>query len=384
MGFCLNLPLISAKSLDEKIPVIVITDLYHPYQDPGDNLDLINAYSFPNVDLKAVILDITDAFRKDTADHPTLWKDPGGPREAGFIPVLQLNYIFNKNIPYAIGPLNMMRSETDKMMDIPLFQEQGIDLLLNTLRNSKKHVEIVSFGSTRVIAVAYNRNPELFKSKVACIHISAGTAAPDFQLGTDQGANAIPGGEWNVALDPFAFLRMMHSTLPIAIYPCSGINGAFTKDKNNTYWRLSDLSFVAKMDIKLQRYIDYAMTKSNNINFLTSMDKGNPFPDHFYKYPAPFHFWETPVWLIVSHHLLIKDQFGNYKIISKSHLHSNDKIISNELRPCYIHIRNDGRFSFEYTSGPTNYHIFYRDDPAMHEQALEQAVPELFMNYKPN
>ena len=63
----------------EKIPVVVITDLYHPYQDPGDNLDLINAYALPEVDLKAVILDITDAFRKKIGDHPTLWKDPRGP-----------------------------------------------------------------------------------------------------------------------------------------------------------------------------------------------------------------------------------------------------------------------------------------------------------------
>ena len=45
---------------DSKIPVVVITDLYHPYQDPGDNLDLINAFSLQDVDLKAVILDIDE------------------------------------------------------------------------------------------------------------------------------------------------------------------------------------------------------------------------------------------------------------------------------------------------------------------------------------
>src|SRR5215467_12398342 len=83
-----------------KKPVIVITDLYHPYQDPGDNLDLIMGYALPQVDLKAIILDITDAFRKDTADHPTLWKDPRGPREAGIVPISQLNYIFDRQVPY--------------------------------------------------------------------------------------------------------------------------------------------------------------------------------------------------------------------------------------------------------------------------------------------
>ncbi len=101
-----------------KIPLVVITDLYHPHQDPGDNLDLINGFAMPDVDLQAVILDITDAFRKDTADHPWLGHDPNGPREAGIIPVAQLNYIFNRNIPCATGPMTPMSNETDKMKDL--------------------------------------------------------------------------------------------------------------------------------------------------------------------------------------------------------------------------------------------------------------------------
>ena len=40
----------------KRVPVIDITDLYHPYQDPGDNFDLIAAYALPEIDLRAVIL----------------------------------------------------------------------------------------------------------------------------------------------------------------------------------------------------------------------------------------------------------------------------------------------------------------------------------------
>lgn len=378
---CVNLSMLNANSPKEKIPVVVITDLYHPYQDAGDNLDLINAFKFPNVDLKALILDITDAFRKDTADHPTLWKDPRGPREAGFVPILQLNYIFDRNIPYAMGPLSMMRSEADKMNDVPLFQQKGVDLLLNVLRKSKKPVEVLSFGSARVLAVAYNREPALMKSKISKIHLCAGTAAKDFQLGTDKGANAIPGGEWNVALDLFAFNRIMRSDLSVAIYPCSGINGAFIKDKNSTYWKLSSLDFVGQMDIRLQRYIDFAMMKSDNKCFLLGMDKGNPYANHFSFYPAPFHIWETPVWIIVSQCVLILNSAGTYEIISKTALNPNDKVVSNELRPCLLHVRDDGRFTFEYTSKSTNFSIFFRDNPEIHEKALQQAVPKLFISY---
>ena len=121
----------------KKIPVVVITDLYHPYQDPGDNMDLIMGFGLPDVDLKAVLLDITDAFRKDTADHPTLWKDPRGPREAGIIPVEQLSYIFNKKVPYGIGPLSMMKSEEDRMEYLPGYEQEAIDILLEVLKRVK-------------------------------------------------------------------------------------------------------------------------------------------------------------------------------------------------------------------------------------------------------
>ena len=380
---CINLSLLNANSPKGRIPVVVITDLYHPYQDPGDNLDLINDFAFPNVDLKAIILDITDAFRKDTADHPTLWKDPRGPREAGFVPVLQLKYIFDRNIPCALGPMSMMKSEMDKMNDIPFVQQEGVELLLNILRKSAKPIEVLSFGSARVLAVAFNREPALMRSKIAKIHLSAGTAAKDFQPGTDKGANSIPGGEWNIALDPFAFTRIMRSNLHVAIYPCSGKNGAFIKDKNSTYWQLPNLDFVRQMDLKLQRYIDFAMMKSDIKTFLSAMDKGIPLPKHFSSYPAPFHVWESSVWIIASQCALIKNDAGIYEIISEADLKSNYEVVSNELRPCTLNVRDDGRFTFEYTSKHTNFSIFFRDNPDLHEKALQQAVPKLFISYSP-
>ena len=46
------------------IPVIDSTDLYHPPQDPGDNVDLIMPFALPEIDLRAVILDATEEFRQ--------------------------------------------------------------------------------------------------------------------------------------------------------------------------------------------------------------------------------------------------------------------------------------------------------------------------------
>ena len=102
----------------------------------------------------------------------------------------------------------MMKSPQDKMLDIPAFQQQGVELILKVLRESKEPVSILSFGSARPIAVAYNRDPKLFHAKVKRIHLSAGASSPDYL-------------EWNVGLDPNAIVCLLRSDLPVAIYPCA-------------------------------------------------------------------------------------------------------------------------------------------------------------------
>ena len=364
----------------DTIPVVVVTDLYHPYQDPGDNLDLINGFALPEVELQAVILDITDAFRKKTADHPTLWKDPRGPREAGIIAVQQLNYIFNRRVPFAVGPMSMMSSETDSMPGLSAFEEDGLLLLFQELRNSKKPVEVLSFGSARVLAVAYNREPDLLKTKVRKIHLSAGTASDNYRMGSDQGANAIPGGEWNVALDVFAFIRLLRSGLPIDLYPCAGIDGAFVKDPNNTYWQLPDLNFISTLHPKLQRYIDYAFAKELSYDFSKTLDIEEAPRLRFEEYPQPFHFWETAIWMNATRRELVFTLEEQYEIIPREAIKAGEKIIPYEMRPCRLEVRDDGRFKFVYTH-ESNIRIYYREDLELNEKALQQAVPALLRSY---
>jgi len=208
LAFCLCNSVQSQNKTAGKIPVIVITDLYHPAQDPGDNFDLLMAYGLPNIDLKAVILDCTEPFRQPVAVNPGegLYPDNNGPREAGYVPMLQLNYIFDRTVPFAAGPFYAMKKGNEKMLDIPKFQQQGIELLIKTLKESPVKIQILSFGSARVLAVAYNREPALFKKKVERIHLSAGASGPHFL-------------EWNIALDRVAIKTILQSQLPVALYP---------------------------------------------------------------------------------------------------------------------------------------------------------------------
>ncbi len=106
-----------AKSSKENTPVIVITDLYFPSQDIGDNLDLLNPYLLPGIELKAILLDCHNEFRNKIALNVSkgLYPDPDGPRDPGYSSIEQLNYIFDKNIPYGVGPFTPMKSKDDKM-----------------------------------------------------------------------------------------------------------------------------------------------------------------------------------------------------------------------------------------------------------------------------
>ena len=155
-----------ARSGGSRTPVITVTDLYQPHQDVGDNIDLITAFGLPDVDLKAVILDCTQPFRQQVAgpfNTPSLWRDPHGPRDPGIIPVNQLNYIFDRNVPYGIGPFLPMKSSSDPMTDSPSYQQSGIELILAQLELTTQPLHILSFGSARTIAAAYNRSPACFR-----------------------------------------------------------------------------------------------------------------------------------------------------------------------------------------------------------------------------
>jgi len=189
----------------EPVPLIDVTDLYHPYQDVGDNFDILAAYALPEVDLRAIVLDCTEPFRQPVAKDPGsgLFQDTNGPREPGFIPVLQLNHIFGRNVSCATVPFARMTTAGDKLLDAPPFQQQGIELILKTLRESAQPVHIVSFGSARAIAAAYNREPALFRNKLARLHLCAGGSSPP-------AAHYI---EWNVALDPLAIVCLLGTKL---------------------------------------------------------------------------------------------------------------------------------------------------------------------------
>ncbi len=347
----------------QKRPIIDVTDLYHPHQDVGDNFDLISAYALRSVDLRCVILDVTQKFREVNE------QDKDGPRDPGIIPVTQLNYLFDRNAPYGIGPFSAMHSPTDKMSDAPRFQQSGIELILETLRRSPNRVDILSFGSARPIAAAFNREPDLLRSKMGWLHLCAGATSPDYI-------------EWNVALDPHAIVSLLRSDLRIAIYPCATKDGPFAYDSHNCFWKLPNLEFVRDMDPRLQSYIAYAFERSTRSDFLHVLDSPPPAAVLERFVHRAHNVWEMAVWAQVAGLKLVQRRNG-YRLIPAGEVAAGDRVLPNELRPCRVEVRDNGGFTFQETGQPTNFRMYFRGDPAENERAFREALPALYLSYRP-
>lgn len=218
--------IIQAQSV-ERIPLIYCTDLFHPHQDPDDHIDLGNLFSMAEFDIKAILLDQGNYQEKTP----------------GSIPVRQMLTLTGKNVPFAIGLASPLKSETDTGEDQDRRYQGAVNLFLKTLEETPKPVQVIVVGSLRDVIAAFNRNPDLIKSKVAMFHINAGRAA-------------LAGDEWNVHLDPLAYKRMLESGLPISLYPCLPLNNI-----NSSNWLLKHYSNVFETaPLKLQNFYIYALS----------------------------------------------------------------------------------------------------------------------------
>jgi len=325
-------------------------------------------YGLPDVDMQLIILDCTAKFREPYAHHSE-WPDTSGPREPGVIPVTQLNYIWGRNISYGVGPFESMQSPSDKMENISAYQSQGVDRLLSTLEKSDSPMDISVFGSLRCLAVAYNRNPALLLEKVRMVHISASSSTPDYL-------------EWNVLLDPHAFVCIMRSALPVTLYPCKTGTGAFAPHEFCTFWSLNNLEFVRKMDKRLQCYLSYAFNKTLRHDFLRAMDEEPTGLDNFCQHKH--NVWETAIWIEMTGRKLVERQDGSFKIIPACEVISTDKVFQTENVPCIFAVQDTGIYEFTPCDiGETNKFIHKIHDPHGQEKALNEALGELYASLKP-
>lgn len=215
---------------ESRVPLIYSTDLLHPHDDPDDHFDLATLFSLPELDVKAILLDLG-------AQQAT---------RSGRTPVEQMLHLTGRRIPFASGLAEKLESPNDPALDQPAATQAAVELLLKVLRDATQPVTYVGTGSARDLVAAFNRNPELLQRKLDRVYVSIG--------------NAQDGGrEWNVDLDPQAYVGLMRSGLPIYWCPCLPMERTNTRALHSTYWKFKQDQVLETAPRPLQNFFIYAL-----------------------------------------------------------------------------------------------------------------------------
>jgi len=224
-----------------RVPVIYCTDLFHPHVDPDDHFDLTTLYALPGVDVRGIVLDQGEK----QLQRP------------GRIPVSQLNHLTGRTVPVAIGLANRLKSPSDPGLDQPEPFQAGVRLILDTLRRSEAPVALIAVGSVRDVVAAFNREPDLLRRKVSRVLCFIGEASKeDFQ-------------EYNVGLDPQAFVGLMRSGLPVEWVPC--FDGGLWQNRGHaSFWKAKHEDLLRRAPPELVQFFIYALEheKADPVAFL--------------------------------------------------------------------------------------------------------------------
>ena len=240
--FVLSLLLLSqigcseSNSVSTRTPVIYSTDLFHPHDDPDDHFDILSLYAIRAFDIKAVILD--QGLKQD--ERP------------GDVPLKQLNSLFGKNIISGKGLALPLNSPNDKALDQQAQYQQGVDLLVYTLKQSSQPVTVISVGSLRDIAAAWNRFPQLLREKIKRLYCFIGEASlSSFK-------------EYNVELDQHAFVSIMNSGLPIYWVPCFD-GGLWKNDGSASYWQTKQRHILEGVSNEVINFFRFALLEPQRV-----------------------------------------------------------------------------------------------------------------------
>jgi len=238
-----------------RVPVIHVTDLFRPHNDPDDHWDLACVYALAyrgDIELKGIVI-----------DYPPAGEPNYNPDIAA---VAQMNRITGLTVPVAVGSPYAMRWMDDTRPYASADEIQGVELILDILRASDQPVVINVIGSIRDIAVAGKREPELFTRNCAGVYLNAGTSTPkkadDAKL------------EYNTKLDPVAYLAVFDLPCPIYWMPCFE-----TLDRTDsprapefgTYYRFRQGEILPQLSRQMKNYFASMFARRTDHNWLSTL-----------------------------------------------------------------------------------------------------------------
>ncbi|MBI3111376.1 MAG: hypothetical protein HYZ01_07375 [Ignavibacteriales bacterium] len=214
------------------VKLIYSSDLYFPPDDPDDYFDLATLMTTPEIDVLGIVLDQQLYDRRPESEG------------TGAIALRQMFEITGRAVPYTIGLRHPLRSIDDQCLNQDPLCQKGVEMILALLEKTDEKVMILTVGTVRDVAAAWNRNPGLFREKVSRLYVNTGI------YGFPQGRFDV-----NLEKDRNAFLAVMKSGLPVYWAACFGDNNY------ETYWQADQRRILETAAPKLQNYFLYAFSK---------------------------------------------------------------------------------------------------------------------------
>jgi hypothetical protein len=332
-----------ASDRDRSRPIRVIygTDLLHPHDDPDDHFDLATLFAMPELDVRAILLDLGDRQQA----------------RPGRVPVDQMLAITGRKVPYATGLEKPLKSPNDKGLDQPAGCQGNVNLLLRALRESPEPVIVFTAGSVRDLCAAFNREPALLKSRIARAYINIGTL----------NANE---DEWNVTLDRQACIGVMRSGLPIYWCPCLPIG-----KNRSTHWVFKQHEVLEGVPAPLLNYFIYALqqVRPDEIDPLAALSMDLR-PWRHLLMGMDRNMWCTGPLIHAAGRRIYREKDRWIAAASPENATPADVFA---FIPARIEIDEKGHTKWTENAADANMHMYKVTDPANHQPALKSCLRNL-------
>ena len=344
-----------------RVNLVYSSDLYWPPDDPDDYFDLATLFAIQEIDVLGIILD-QQLYSKRPQSEGT-----------GAVPLKQIFSIAGRTAPFAIGLRTPLKRVGDPGIDQDSVCQEGVELLIRCLERSETPVVLLTVGTLRYIAAAYNRNPGLFRAKVSRIYLNAGI------YGFPQGRFDV-----NLEKDRNAFLAIMKSGLSVYWAPCFG------DDNYETFWHLDQRPVLETALPELQNYFLRAFSKGRGMQEARG-DSGDADPVAILGRPVvkeemervygmTRNMWSTVTFLHAAGLKIYRNNRGEYTASRQPIGDFEEEIKPYTFKKMTLSIDDEGRL---HSGDPGNItvYVFHKDDPGLYRSALEGILKRKFSGF---
>ncbi len=332
---------------ESKIPVIYCSDLFHPHDDPDDHFDLVCMYAIPEFDIKAIILDQG----KKQLQKP------------GQIPIDQMNYLTGRNIPGVIGLAEALQSPEDKGTQQEAVYQKGVETLLTILRESDAPVTVIAVGSLRDVAAAYNREPELVRSKMHRLYAFIGEAQASFQ-------------EYNVGLDVNAYRCIMNSGLPVYWVPCFD-GGVWVNEGNASFWQAKHEALLEDASDPVLNFFTYMILEKTANDHVAAIYEA-PLKEEKEKMLAELrNLWCCALFPYMADRKYVHRD-GEYLAVTEEQMLADDSIVEPfSFLPVKVRVDEKGLEVYEDNGASQTVHRFHVNDSTIYPTVMTSVTRNL-------